>query len=314
MRQLSITSLLLVCLILNSFFSFSQTAPLLNAIKNNNITEGAALLKNGADISVVDDDSDNVLMYAALYASYDYMKLLLQKGADPNAKNKLRETAIMWCTHDINKTQLLLDHKAEVNIRTTTGNTVLLSACVGQAQTAMIKLLLQHNADPLVINNRKETSLMLAALYGDTALARLLVNKGVDINTKGNEKFTAIYYATKSGNTDMVNWLVANGADVNVKDVYNATPLSYAVITGDMKMINVLLDKTTGINEQDIDGMTILMWAIYNEYDKPAVVQALLDKGASLTPKDKWGNTALGWALKKGNTPTAALLRKAGAL
>jgi ankyrin repeat protein len=55
------------------------------------------------------------------------------------------------------------------------------------------------------------------------------------------------------------------------------------------------------------------MWAVYNEYDNVEVIQAMLDKGADINIIAKDGSTALSWALKKGNTGTVALLKKAGA-
>jgi ankyrin repeat protein len=312
-RLLLIVSILIVNLLL-ACISFSQSLPpLLSSIKNNDTAQIRSLLKSGADIFIADNDSDNVLMYAALYSTADCMRQLLQKGANPNARNKLGETAIMWCSNDLEKTKLLLEYKADLNIKTTDGNTPLLVACVGRAQQEMIKLYLQYGADPLVKNNNNHTSLMRLALYGDTSSARLLLNKGVAINNKKGDGEPALFNSIRSGNKEMLLWLLANGADVNVKDSYNATPLSYAVIVSDMDMVKPLLEKTKGINEQDIDGMTILMWAVYSEYDNPAIVQALLDKGATLDLKDKRGNTALAWALKKGNTPTVALLKKAGA-
>jgi len=307
--------LFLICnYLLSANLSVAQSnAHLLSAIKNNSLAEIKNLLERGSNISVVDDDSDNVLMYAALYSTADCMKLLLQKGANPNAKNKLGETAIMWCSHDLEKTKLLLEYKADVNNKTTDGNTPLLVACVGNGQYDMIKLLLDYGANPLLLNNKNSGSLMRIAIYGDTSSARLLLNKGVDINAKNNEKQPALHFAVKSGNKDMIYWLIENGADVNIKDNYNATILSYAVILNDIDIMNVILDKTKGINEQDIDGTTILMWAIYSEYDNAAIIQALIDKGAALNLKDKRGETALTWALKKGNTKTVALLKKAGA-
>lgn len=302
------------CCLLLAYNSFAQSLPpLLTAIKNNDTVQVNLLLKKGADISIVDNDSDNVLMYAALYSTKDCMKQLLQKGANVNARNKLGETAILWCSNDIDKTKLLLEHKADVNIKTTIGNTAFLAACVGSAQTEILKLMLQHGADPLAVNNRKENSLMRVATYGDTSLARLLISKGVDINSKGIDDFTALFFAIKSQNKEMALWLLANGADVNTKDSYKSPPLTYAVITGDRDIVNAMLPKTNNINEQDIDGMTILMWAIYNEYDESEIVQLLIDRGATFEQKDRFGNTALAWALKKGNTATVTLLKKAGA-
>ncbi len=293
---------------------FAQSLhPLLTAIKNNDVAKVNSLLKDNAVAAANDDDGDNALMYAALYSTVECMEKLLQKGADPNAKNKLGETAILWCSHDIEKTNLLLKYKADVNSKTTDGNTAFLAACVGNNQSEMIKLLLKHGADPNLVNNKKATSLMRVAIYGDTVTARILLDRGVDINAKNNDDETALVVAIRSDNKEMMYWLLKNGADANIKDRYKATPLSYAVIISDMDMVNTLLPVTRGIDEQDIDGMTILMWAVYSEYDNPGIIKALLDNGASLQPKDKKGQTALAWALKKGNTPTVALLKAAGA-
>jgi ankyrin repeat protein len=300
--------------LLTTVVSSSQSLqPLLKAIKNNDKTQVSSLLNDGAGISIVDEDGDNVLMYAALYASADCMDLLLKKGADPNARNKLGETPLMWCSHDLTRSKLLLDHKADINATTNAGNTALLIACTGDGQREMINLLLEKGADPLAKNDKGETTLMRVALFGDTAVARILLNRGIAINVKNTDAETALAMATKTVNKEMVYWLLDNGADANILDSYKATPLAYAVVVNNIDMVNALLQRTKEMNTPDIDGMTFLMWATYNEHDNPAIIQALLDRGALVNLKDKNGATALSWALKKGNTATVALLKKAGA-
>jgi ankyrin repeat protein len=312
--RLILTVATITCMVFYSYPTFSQSLPpLLSAIKNNDTVSVVSLLGSGADISVADEDADNVLMYAALYSTSACMKKLLEKGADPNLTNKLGETAVLWCTHDLEKTSLLLSYKANLNLKTSTGNTAFLAACVGANQTGMMRLMLEHGADPLVKNHRNETSLILTSLFGDTVAARLLLNAGVDINAKGGDGQSALFYCIKGRNFTMMNWLLANGADANSHDDYKATALGYAVTLNDPGMVNALLGRTSNINEQDIDGSTTLMWACYNEHDNPAIIQSLLDGGADVRPQDKKGQTALDWALKKGNTSTVALLKKAGA-
>src|SRR4051812_34614502 len=78
------------------------------AVKNNDIKAVKYLLNKGANPNAYDDDSDNVPINAAMYASVDCMKLLLKKGAEVNAKNKSGEAALMWCAHDAKKVKLLL--------------------------------------------------------------------------------------------------------------------------------------------------------------------------------------------------------------
>ena len=73
-----------------------------------------------------------------------------------------------------------------------------------------------------------------------------------------------------------------------------------------------MLTKAKKINVQG-SGFTPLMWAVYNEHDNVEIIRALLEKGAEVNVKADDGSTALSWALKKGNTGTVALLKKAGA-
>lgn len=282
---------------------------LLTAIQNNNITEVERLLQSGSKITETDDDGDGVLQYAALYASPECMKLLLEKGADVHAKNKLGETALITSANNIDKLRLLIQHGADVNAVTNRRNTTLLAACVGNGQREIIQLLLDKGADPKATNDRGETTLMHIALYGDTSIAAQLVKLGVDINQRASNKETALFMSSRTANNEMVRWLLKNGADANMLDMYEAKPLAYAIVVCDLPTVTEMARQTKEINKPDIDGMTLLMWAAYSEEDRPEVIQVLLKNKASTKIKDKKGDTALSWALKKGNTKTAELLK-----
>ncbi len=81
----------------------AQSTSLIEAVRNNSIKEAKIFIQKGADANAYDDDSDNVLINAAIYASADCMKLLLKKKANPNLKNKYGQTPLMLCTHIRNK-------------------------------------------------------------------------------------------------------------------------------------------------------------------------------------------------------------------
>ncbi len=301
------------CVIVTKGIYGQADLPLLAAIRANDSIKMKALLHTGAPVNVADEYGDNALMYAVLYSPPDCVKQLLDKGADPNAKNRRGETPLMWSSHDIEKTRLMLSHRANVNAVSQSGNTALLIACTGTDRQPVINLLLAHGADPLVTNNKKQNCLMRVASLGDTSTARIFLNKGIDINAKNIDGESALFEAVKYINTPMVLWLLQQGIDANQTDVYKSKAVTYSFTKNDPVMVDALLKKTTDINAQDIDGMTILMWAVYSEYDSPAIIQYLLTAGASLDLKDKNGDTALAWALRKGNTATVALLQKAGA-
>jgi ankyrin repeat protein len=307
------TVLIALLLHVNAFAQNNKEIALLEAIKSNDLKQVRSLLDQGPNPNYIDDDSDNLLINAAIYSSADCMKLLLKKGADPNFKNALGETPLMFSVPNEAKTKILIDNGADINAKANSGNTVLMVAVVGNNQYNITKTLLQKGADPLIKNSAKETALARAALYGDTSTISLLLSKGIDINAQDVLGETALINAIFNSNKPVALQLLQKGADVEPRIAFGLNALQIAVIYGEMDIINALLAKAKDINVIHEDGLTTLMWATYGEHDNPAVIQALLDKGADPNLKSKEGRTALWWAMKKGNTQTVDLLKKAGA-
>lgn len=312
MLKISLTAFL-------SFFSFCllnaqvPSSKIFEAVKNNDIKEVRSLLDQKADPNSVDEDGDHLLMNAALYSSVDCMQLLIDKGSNVNAKNKIDETALMWSAHDLAKMKLLIQHGADVNAKAKTGNTPLLIASVGHGKYDAVKLLIDKGADVRAVNNRKENALTRASLFGDTATVSLLLSKGLDINTFTQDSTTALINAVLNANKPVIFQLLERGADPDILSFFGLTSLSIAVIFTDAESVKAILKKTKKVNAKDVGGNTVLMYAGYNEHDDVEMIQALLDKGADVNIKARDGATALSWASKKGNTATVALLKKAGA-
>ena len=283
------------------------------AVRNNDINQVSSLLGLGADPNSYDEDGDHLLMCAALYASIDCMQLLIEKGSNVNAKNSLDETALMWSVHDLAKMKLLIERGADINAKARSGNTALLIAAVGVVKYEAVKLLLDKGANALAVNNRKENALIRAALFGDTPTTSLLLSKGIDINTLSGDSTTALLNAALNVNTPVVIQLLASGADVDKICTYGLTALAASATYNDLESVKAILKKAKKINVQGGGGFTPLMWAVYNERDNVEIINALLEKGADVNIKASDGTTALSLALKKGNTRTVALLRKAGA-
>jgi ankyrin repeat protein len=311
-KKIFLTLITACCLLLIQHVK-AQSTSLIEAIRNNNSEEVKSFLSRGADINAYDDDSDNVLINAAIYASVDCMKLLLQHKAGPNLANKYGQTSMMLCTNDMDKMKLLLSYGADINAAAKSGTTALLIACSGYGQFKVVKWLIDNGADVTAKRWGNETALMRAAQFSDTMTINLLLSKGLDINAHP-WGFTPLMYAVSSGNWAGVFCLLNHGADVNIPDEDNKPPVVWAAVAGNAEAVNALLPGTKNINTTNVRaGMTPLMWATYNEHDNPQIIQAFLDKGADVNIKAKDGSTALSWAMKKGNTETVALLKKAGA-
>jgi ankyrin repeat protein len=219
----------------------------------------------------------------------------------------------MWSVHDLSKMKLLISHGADVNAKASSGNTPLLIACVTHGKYDAVKLLLDKGADALAVNNRKETALIRAALFSDTATISVLLSKGIDVNALSSDSTTALLNAAMNVNSPVVIQLLERGADPDRICTFGLTALAASVTFNDLASVKALLKKVTKINIQSGGGFTPLMWAVYNEYDNVDIINALLDKGADVNIKGDGGATALSIALKKGDTHTVALLKKAGA-
>ncbi len=298
------------CCLLNAQTSSSK---IFAAVRNNDLKAVKVLIDQGADPNSYDEDGDHLLMFATLFSSIEFMQLLLEKGSDPNAKNKINETALMWSVHDITKMKLLIQHGANVNAIAKSGNTSLLIASIGHGNYERVKLLLDNGADPSARNSRKENAVIRAALFSDTATVALLLSKGIDINDLTVDSTTALLNAALNVNSPVVVQLLERGADPDKICFFGLTALSASVTYNDLVSVRAILKKTKKVNAQDTGGFTVLQWAVYNEHDNVDIIQALLDKNADVNMKANDGSTALSWALKKGNTATVSLLKKAGA-
>ena len=80
------------------------------------------------------------LMYAVLYADAEDVRLVLDAGADVNARNEVGATALMWAVDDLDKTRLLLRKGADPNARSDDGRTPLLVATSWSRSYEVVKL------------------------------------------------------------------------------------------------------------------------------------------------------------------------------
>ena len=73
----------------------STADELIQAIRNNDLASLKASLAKGAAVDTRDQRGTTLLMHAAAVGSPEAVKLLLEKGADVNAKNELEATALI---------------------------------------------------------------------------------------------------------------------------------------------------------------------------------------------------------------------------
>ena len=121
-----------------------------------------------------------------------------------------------------------------------TGQTPFLTAALAGDVTVM-RLLLEHGADPNIPTFGGTTALMAAAgvnwvvdqTYdeGPKALleaVKLCFELGMDVNAVNSMGLTALHGAANRGSDDIIRFLVDKGAKLDVKDKEGRTPLTWA--------------------------------------------------------------------------------------
>lgn len=244
------------------------------------------------------------LMQAVLYGSIDDVRLLLDRGADVNARNEAGVTALHWTIHDVEKTRLLLERGADVNAVSDHARTPLMAAAGRTGAAPIVKLLLEYGANPSA-SGTESSVLGEAALVGEEAVFRLLIDAGADIPAAG--AFVALG-AAKAGCIKCAEWI----ADKLPKPVLDAALLFNGPPFGDFRNSDLFLERGADVNAKDPQGRTLLMLAASTDNVPLDIVRMLIAKGADVNARTSNGETALSLAHDRRASEVIALLTKAG--
>jgi len=249
------------------------------------------------------------LMEAAFRGDTATVRALLDSGADVNVKNEAGASPLMRAVYHVDTAALLLDRGAVVNAKSDDGRTPLLIAAGMPDGEAVVKLLLDHGADPSAAAPGlvgPTTPLTEAAYAGSEAVFRLLLERGTDVKRAGPGPLGLALRAQCMGCVQAVLSKMDRDA-ITATMVLGSPPFGPALATG------FLLEQGGDINARGAEGRTLLMLAAASGVLPVDVVKVLIAKGADVNARTPRGETALGLAQRHGKTAVVDLLVRAGA-
>jgi ankyrin repeat protein len=263
---------------------------------------------------------DTALHFAAkMGKSADIIKKLIAAGANINAQNRFKRTALIDAV-DIKNTPAiiaLVDAGANINLaanaisdadasflerQTWNGNDwksdmpggTPFERAVALGLTDAIKKLIAKGANPNVTDSAGRTFLMNAVAQGRADVAKAFIASNAQLNVQDKDnKLTALMLAADGKMLEVIDALLKAGADTELKDKNGNTVLLRAAPVGDGEVIKRLATKAklNVTNEKDKKGETPLILAVANS--KKDAVEALVNAGADLNVKDSIVGTAL---------------------
>jgi uncharacterized protein len=249
------------------------------AARQGSIESATALIDAGADINQGDADGNNPLLIAILNNHDELAQVLIEKGADVNAVNKDGRSPLFTAVdaHDVDWSdrplvketdkvssldviKSLIEHKANLNVQLmavsiikkaaqdTADRTLAVGAtpfmrAARSGDMEVMKLLLEHGADPKLANKDGATALSVAAGLGYTdsnrgtepqalEAVKLCVSLGLDVNAATDKGETPLHGAARRGADSIIQYLADNGAKINAGNKTGITPLDIAAGKG----------------------------------------------------------------------------------
>lgn len=276
----------------------------------------ALLLENPRAATLKGPGGSTPLMYAALYGDAESVRLLLEAGADPNISNEAGATPLMWAVDDIDKTRLLIRSGADVDARSDDGRTPLLIAAARPGSYDIIKLLLDHKANPSQVVNTYRgpmTPLRLAGEAGDEPLLRLLLERGANAKAMGG--VLPLLAAMNANDPGCVSLLLktADRAALAGAGLFLTPPFGSPAALRDTKAVKAFFEAGANVAAKDHAGRSLLMLAVCSDEVPVETVQTLIRLGADVNATTADGKTALDFARQAGRTAVVELLENSGA-
>jgi len=210
-------------------------------------------------VNAKDEEQGTPLHSAAMMGRMDAVLLLLERGAEADARNTLNQSPLLYAAYG--------------------------------GYAAIVDTLIAHGASFEYRDARGYAPIHFAARQGQKAVVELLVAKGASFDERGYQGKTPLYFAAANGHTDIVKLLAARGAKLDTRDDNGQAPLAAALREGHAETGELLLGSGSAI-EGDAAALSRYLH-LAAAAGSERIVDALIEKGAPIDAADESGKTLL---------------------
>ncbi len=243
-------------------FASGWLTPLMLAAREGHVELSRVLVGAGADVNAAAGDGKTALAMAIFNGNYEVASVLVDSKADVNTADAQRFTPLFWAVDRRNmetapnfpwmvtldplplirkmldagaNPNALVNNTPRARMREGSPRIVFATALMRAAFAAdleLVKLLLDHGADPKIISRDSENMLSAAAGLGFVhgyhrgkspeerlQVVKLFVELGNDINHYDDYGITPLMAAGNFGNVPIIQYLIDAGADLNAHDL-----------------------------------------------------------------------------------------------
>jgi ankyrin repeat protein len=243
-------------------FASGWLTPLMLAARQGDLELSRILVGAGADVNATAGDGKTALALAIFNGNYEAASFLVDSKADVNKADAQRFTPLFWAVDRRNmetapnfpwmvtadpmplirkmlaagaNPNALVNNTPRARMREGSPRIVFSTALMRAAFAAdldLVKLLLEHGADPKVLSRDNETMLSAAAglafIHGyhrgkspeeRLQVVKLFVELGNDVNHHDDYGITPLMAAGNYGSVPIIQYLIDAGADLSAHDL-----------------------------------------------------------------------------------------------